>query len=136
MKIAVIGCSKLKLRGEHKAQILYSKSSLFKKSLEYCKFKNFDKIVILSAKYGILNLDELIVDYNETIRDKSKQLLLEWATNTVNKLKTFHIKEVYFFCGSSYIKPISKMLINNNFIIYEPLKGLGIGKRLQFLTIK
>lgn len=134
--MAIIGCSKLKLCGQYEAQFLYSKSVLFKKTLEYCKSQNFDKIMILSAKYGIINLDELITNYDETLKDKTESSQLNWIENVISKLKKINIKKLYFYCGNAYIRPIYKSLLKNNFIVYEPLKGLGIGKRIQYLTIK
>ena len=57
--IALIGCVKSKNKGIHKACELYN-SPLFKYQLEYAKRKT-DKIYILSAKHGVLKLDDEIL---------------------------------------------------------------------------
>lgn len=46
-------------------------SDLFKKSLEYARRLNPAKIYILSAKYGLLELDDMIEPYEITLNEMS-----------------------------------------------------------------
>ena len=86
MNIAFISCVKNKLQGEHKAKDLYV-SDFFKKSINYC-LTTHDKVCILSAKYGLLELDTIIKDYDMTLNDFSKsesfnkeEPVTEWEKN-------------------------------------------------------
>lgn len=72
--IAFISCVKTK---QNKAQDMYI-SDLFKKSLKYAK-QHADKIYILSAKYGLLKLDEIIYPYEKTLNGLSEYEKKEWA---------------------------------------------------------
>ena len=56
-KIVLISCVSKKLAVKSKAENLYS-SVLFKYNLRYAKSLNPEKIFILSAKYGLLSLDD------------------------------------------------------------------------------
>lgn len=136
MKLAIIGCSKTKFDKTCEAQYLYN-SVLFRKTLIYClRHLEYKEIVILSAKYGILDCNDIITNYNETIKEKSKLELEFWKNRVINSIFKLNIKNIDFYCGQSYIKPLNQSLLQNNFIINEPLKGLGIGQRIKYLTIK
>ena len=58
-KVVLISCVSKKLLHKSMAQDLYV-SPLFQKNLQYAKSLNSDKIFILSAKYGLLKLNEEI----------------------------------------------------------------------------
>lgn len=124
MKIAFIACSKSKKIGTMEAKLLYSAPDLFTKSYLYAK-KHYDKIFILSAKYGLLNPDDIISTYNDTLNDKSKEQKKIWALSVLDKLT----RELYFLCGNNYRQFLWE-LPNPKF---APLKNLGIGKQLKFL---
>ena len=85
-KIVLISCVKSKLNVPAQAKDLYI-SPQFKYSLKYAYKINADKIFILSAKYGLLELDQLIDPYEQTLSNqKSEQKA--WAVNVLNSLET------------------------------------------------
>ena len=130
-KIVLISCVSKKLSKESKAQDLYI-SPLFRYNLEYAKSLKPDKIFILSAKYGLLNLDEEIEPYNKTLNEMNSNEIKEWANSVLNELsKVSNIKEdeFIFLAGDKYRKYLISHM--NNYKI--PLKGLGIGKQLKYL---
>ena len=130
-KIVLISCVSKKLPNKSKAQDLYI-SPLFRYNLEYAKSLKPDKIFILSAKHGLLNLDEEIEPYNETLNEMNSNEVKEWANSVLNELsKVCDIKkdEFIFFAGDKYRKYLISHM--NNYKI--PLKGLGIGKQLKYL---
>ena len=130
-KIVLISCVSKKLSKKSKAQDLYI-SPLFQYNLKYAKSLKPDKILILSAKYGLLNLDEEIEPYNETLNGMNSNEVKEWANSVLNELsKVCDIKkdEFIFFAGDKYRKYLISHI--NNYKI--PLKGLGIGKQLKYL---
>jgi hypothetical protein len=65
-KNRIISCVKTKLDHTAKAKDLYI-SDLFRKNLAYAKKMKPDHIFILSAKYGLLGLDDRIAPYEKTL---------------------------------------------------------------------
>lgn len=133
-KIVLISCSSKKLSEKSKAKEIYS-SDLFKKNLEYAISLNPDVVYILSAKYGLLNLEEEIEPYNVTLNKMSKNARKDWARDVIKKLKEIVDLErdkIIFLAGQKYREFLISEIKN-----YEiPLKGLGIGKQLKFLKEK
>lgn len=134
MKIVLISCASKKLPEKAKATDIYI-SPLFKLNKKYAKSLNPDKIFILSAKYELLNQEEIIEPYNETLNKMSSKEIEKWAKKVLTKLrKVSNLKkdEFIFLAGEKYRKYLIPHLKN-----YEiPLKGLGIGKQLKFLKEK
>ena len=129
MNIAFISCVKNKLKGEHKAKDLYV-SDFFKKSINYCLTK-YDKVCILSAKYGLLELDTIIKDYDMTLNDFSKSEKIKWSEMVYEQMKT-NINEndnLYFYVGNNYREYLLPLLTNKCSV---PLEGMGIGQQLQY----
>ncbi|MBU1198907.1 MAG: hypothetical protein KKF46_05750 [Nanoarchaeota archaeon] len=105
-KIVLISCVSGKLPYKSKAQDLYV-SPLFKKELEYAKLLNPDKIFILSAKHGLLRLNEEIEPYNKTLNEMLSYERKEWANSVLNQLKkSTDLKndEFIFLAGNNYRK--------------------------------
>ena len=87
--IVLIACSNNKLKTKMKTQARYLyKGTEFRYSLIYAEEKiKPDKIFILSAKYGLLNLVDEIDYYNYTLNEKTKDIKKEWAKNVFESLK-------------------------------------------------
>ena len=133
-KIVLISCVSKKLSNPVKASDLYV-SSLFKKNLAYAKKINPDKIYILSAKYGLLSLDQVISPYNVTLNTMKNIEIKKWSEKVLVDLKkvaNLETDEIIFLAGIKY----RKYLIPNikNFKI--PMEGLSIGKQLRWLKAK
>jgi len=133
-KIILISCASKKLAYKSKAEDLYI-STLFRLSFAYAKKLKPDKIFILSAKYGLLNLNDEIETYNETLNNKPVGDIKIWAEKVVFKLgKIAKLQNniFIFFAGKKYREYILPYIKN-----YEiPLKGLRIGEQLKFLKEK
>jgi len=87
--IILISCVSKKLKHGAKAKDLYT-STLFKYSLAYSRKLNSDYIYILSAKHGLVALNEYIEPYNETLNEKRGHEVKEWAENVVNQMNEKH----------------------------------------------
>ena len=85
-KVVLISCASKKLHHKSKAQDLYI-SPLIQKNLQYAKLLDPDKIFILSAKYGLLRLDEEIEPYDKTLNKMRSNEVREWANSVLNQLK-------------------------------------------------
>lgn len=131
MRVALISCVKTKLdtKTPVRADELYL-SDLFKKSYEYCKL-NYDKVFILSAKYGLLNVDDEILPYEKTLNTMKKNEKEVWYNNVSYSLKNKLNKEdfIYYHCGSNYRQGLINRLDN----LYDvPLLGVSFGNQLKF----
>lgn len=130
MRVGLISCTKKKKSFSCQAQKLYLNSTLFNYALNYCR-KHYDKIYILSAKYGLVELNQKIKPYDLTLKTMKKDDRKKWAENVINKLKNKINKEdvIYFHAGKYYREYLIPLLNNQ---IKIPLKNLGIGKQLGF----
>ena len=111
------------------AQDMYI-SDLFTKSLSYAKTLN-GHIRILSAKYGVLELNDFISPYNLTLNSMSEEEKKNWANRVIQQLKAKHVdfnEKAVFLVGQNYRKYLISYFSN-----YEiPIEGLPIGKQLQW----
>lgn len=144
-RIVLISCVSRKKQHKAKAKDLY-KGALFSNSLAYGEALKPDKIFILSAKYGLLDLEKEIEPYDVTLsyvspnqRKKKPNLKVltkeeanSWGQEVINELGKFaDLKKDRFIilAGQSYVKPIHNNLTN----LDQPLKGVVQGKRLTKL---
>ncbi len=134
MKIILISCASKKLPNKAQAKYIYT-SPLFKLNLKYANSLNPDKVFILSAKHGLLGLEQEIESYNETLNEKTDEEIKLWAEKVLEDLsKEANLKqdEFIFLAGEKYRKYLIPGI--NNYKI--PLQSLGIGKQLKFLKEK
>lgn len=133
MKTAVlISCAAQKLPYKAIAQDLYI-SPLFKKSLHYARSLKPDHIFILSAKYGLVPLDQVIEPYDVTLNEMPAVEIRRWSRRVLDQLRrVIDLQEdrVIFLAGDKY----RKYLISAISIYAVPMQGLSIGRQLHFLT--
>jgi cytoplasmic iron level regulating protein YaaA (DUF328/UPF0246 family) len=130
--VVLISCVSQKLSNRAKAKELYI-STLFKKNMEYAKSLKPENIFILSAKYGLVKLEEEIDTYDETLNTKGSKEIKLWADKVIKSLSKeidLDMDRVIFLAGEKYRKYLLPSIKN-----YEiPMEGLGIGEQLKFLT--
>lgn len=130
--IVLISCVSKKLDKKSTAENIYV-SPLFKKNLTYAKSLNPNEIYILSAEHGLLKLTDEIEPYDKTLNNMSSNEIKEWSKKVVNQLNSLtDLKndEFTFLAGEKYRKYLIPELNN----VKIPMKGLKIGKQLQWLT--
>ena len=133
-KIVLISCVSKKLNHKSKAQDLYV-SPLFQKNLRYARSLNPDKIFILSAKYGLLSLTDVVEPYDKTLNKMTSNEIKEWANSVLKQLQKvsdMDKDEFTFLAGNNYRKFLLPHIKNYKI----PMFGLGIGKQLKWLTEK
>ena len=89
----------------------------------------------MSAEYGLVDLEQEIDTYNKTLNNMKIDEIKKWAENVSGQMKgkiNFNKDRIVFLAGERYRKFLAP-LFNNPEI---PLKGLGIGKQLQYLKNK
>jgi cytoplasmic iron level regulating protein YaaA (DUF328/UPF0246 family) len=107
-------------------------SPLFRSCLRYAQTLKPDGIFILSAKYGLVTLEQLLEPYNETLNTKRDNESRHWAQTVLQRLRLYIDLErdsVIFLAGERYRRHLIDHIKH-----YEiPLSGLSIGRQLQFL---
>ena len=137
MKIVLISCTKSKQNYACPARELYSKSDLFQKEYHFAKsFAN--KIYILSAKYGLVDENEILSPYNQTLCGASVQTKKDWARKVLKQMEeTFDMDsdEFVFLAGRNYTEYlVSAIKSKYDAKVALPLENVGsIGKQKQFL---
>jgi hypothetical protein len=133
-KIVLISCVSKKLDKKSKTKDLYI-SPLFKYNLLYAHSLNPDKIFILSAKYGLLDLEQEIDTYNTTLNNMKLAEIKLWAEKVLKQLElktNLKDDEFIFLAGDKYRKFLLPFIAHYTL----PLMHLGIGKQLKFLKEK
>jgi hypothetical protein len=94
---------------------------------------NPDTIYILSAKYGLLDLDAEIDPYNQTLNTMPAAEIRSWAERVLLQLRQvgdLRADHFILLAGMKYRKYLLPHMSS-----YEiPLEGLTIGKQLRFLS--
>ena len=131
--IVFIGCGSKKNNKECKAKDMYQ-GGYFTTCLDYARtLTNEDNIYILSAKYGVLHLEDIISPYNKTLNTATKQEYAEWKQMVLeqfNKLGITGNDEVTMLCGKNYYKELLTYFKNINL----PLKDFkGMGYQISFM---
>lgn len=130
-KVILISCVSKKLPHKAQAKNLYV-SPLFKMNLAFAHSLRPDKIFILSAKYGLVNLEQELEPYEQTLNKMSVHEIKKWAEKVKEQMKgkfNFENDEVIFLAGEKYRKYLLPLFRK----VSIPLKGLSIGKQLQYL---
>jgi cytoplasmic iron level regulating protein YaaA (DUF328/UPF0246 family) len=92
---------------------------LFIKSLAYAKKLKPDKIYILSSKYGLLNLDDVIEPYDVELKSMPASEVKKWATRVIQQLRNVSNLENDQFtilAGKAYrkyLEPVSNITQSN-----------------------
>ncbi len=130
-KIVLVSCVKSKLKYPAKAKDLYT-STLFQSNLRYAYQLKPDAIYILSAKYGLLDLDQMIAPYEMTLNTMTEAEKKSWSRMVLDALqKKANLESDLFviLAGMNYRKYLLPELTH-----YEiPLEGLSFGRQLEEL---
>jgi hypothetical protein len=130
-RMVLISCVSKKLPHAALARDLYV-SSLFQFCLRYAKTLKPDAIFILSAKYGLVALDQQLEPYNDTLNTKRDADIRQWAQGVLQQLRTkidLERDTVIFLAGEKYRRHLIGQIRHTEI----PLSGLTIGRQLQFL---
>ena len=129
--IILIACCKRKAKEKLPASKLYQ-GDLFCKSLAYAKGVHPNSIYILSAKYGLVGLEDEIEPYDTTLNTMPALERRDWSRRVLKALGTvadLHTDLFTILAGKRY----REGLVSHMSKVDIPLEGLGIGKQLQWL---
>ncbi|HBN83751.1 MAG TPA: hypothetical protein DDZ89_07880 [Clostridiales bacterium] len=106
MKIALVSCSSKKRAYPCAAKQMYQPSQLFSLSYQYAK-QHADRIYILSAKYGLLDEDQVIKPYDMALKDMPENRQEDWANYVLSQMRDlFDLEKDTFMilAGRDYYK--------------------------------
>lgn len=127
--VAFIQCVQQKRPGSHQAWELYT-SAYFRRSFQLASLLVGDRsrIFVLSAKYGILALDDVVESYNISLHDLSSEQQGRWRDG----IRKFVDKEVIgrkmtpvLICGDLYSRTLPGINV---------LPKSDIGFQVQFMV--
>jgi hypothetical protein len=130
--ITLVSCVGKKRFEASLAKDLYQ-SPWFFKARKYVEKKNLDWYV-LSAKYGLVNRDEILKPYEQTLNNMPAEERRSWANKVFEQI----LKElpnggqINIFAGIRYREYLVPLLENAGYEIEIPLSELGIGKQLAW----
>jgi hypothetical protein len=129
--VVCISCVKSKRSHACAAKDMYT-SPLFQGMLAYARKLQSKRIFILSAKYGLLNLDEVIEPYEKTLRNMKGPEKKAWAEDILAKLRhetDLQEDRFVFLAGMPYRENLLPHIK-----YYEvPMEGMPFGRQLQWL---
>ena len=129
--IVLLMCGNNKLPSKAKAKDLYT-SPRFQKSLEYAKtITDCYCIFILSAKYGLVRLEQELATYDKSLYEMSVNEKKEWADiviNSLNDVSDLNVDKYIFLTDDDYNEYILPHLSN----IDLPLKGIPQNEHLVY----
>lgn len=135
-KIVLLSCTKSKLDHRAPAQELYSASPMFRKTLEFGKSLNPDKMFILSAKHHLVPLNKELAPYDKTLKEMPSDEKEKWGEETVKQMKSAGLNlnkdKFIFLTGSEYLKPFKSYIPESN--METPMEGKRLGERLKWLN--
>jgi len=127
MNLGLVSCTKSKRSYPCKAYEMYSPSNLFKKAYRYAT-RRYDKVVILSAKYGLLFPNDEIEPYELTLKSVSTKERRQWSNKVFKQMKERlrlnMIKRAFFHTGKEYREYLIPQLEMIGIRCFVPLKGL------------
>lgn len=129
--VVLISCSSQKRGSKALAKHLYS-SQLFRKQLEYAQHVHPDLMFILSAEYGLLELDREIEPYDKSLKKMPAKEVRAWAERVLEDLRIradLTRDRFTLLAGDRYRRYLLDHLVHFD----APLTGLRIGEQLQRL---
>jgi len=133
--IILLMCGENKLCHKAKAKDLYT-SPRFQKSLEYAKtLTDYSNIYVLSAKHGLLGLEQEIEPYDKSIYEMSEEEKNEWTNMVVKSLSEIsNLKEdkYIFLTDNDYCASLLPFLVNYDL----PLKNIPSKAHIDFYNNK
>ena len=130
-RIVCLACVKAKRPEPAPAGDLYT-SPLFRLSLAYARTLEPDLILILSAKHGVLRLEDRVAPYNETLLSMPARERAAWANRVIEQLRDLadlDTDRFAFLAGRRY----RDGMIPHIRTWEAPMEGLGIGRQLGWL---
>lgn len=135
-RIVLVGCCAEKLSRIAPARQLY-RSALFQKATAYAGTLGCD-VYVISAAYGLIRMDDQLAPYDKSMSGMAPEQRAQWARHVAGQLDAlaaFHDTDrldVTLLAGESYAGWMP--LVSSWCTVRQPLRGMQIGQRLQWLN--
>jgi hypothetical protein len=147
MKVAFIGCSKRKMAYETRVEEMYWPSQLFRGAVKVVKSHHppYDAWFVLSAKYGLLQPDDVIDPYDLTLKKMGVNARRAWAKMVLRQIDNLRqdssvfpspITQATFYCGAAYREFLIPQLERGKVHCEVPIRGMTMGQQLKFYKEK
>jgi hypothetical protein len=142
LRIALVACAKTKLRRPARASELYA-SPLFQLTREFVEGGlAYFAWHVLSARYGLVDPDEVLEPYDLTLADLTPAERAAWGRRVGSAVVATYadaaargVDECFdVYAGAAYRRHLVPYLERAGFRVAAPLAGLPIGRQLAWLT--
>ena len=131
--IVLVGCSGSKAAQPARAAELFT-GAAFRKARDLA-IRSGKPWYVISAKFGLLHPDELVAPYDVYLPKQSPRYRSAWAQWVVAQLGERHPLQdavIEAHAGSAYCDPLIHPLTEAGATLFQPLAGLGLGRRLAW----
>jgi hypothetical protein len=133
-RVALISCGKNKLEHAAPARQLYT-GTQFRLALQVASCL-FGEVLVLSAKYGLVGLEDVLEPYELSMRDVAPEEREPWGRNVVAALQARYpgeLLELHAFASAPYVEPL-RAALPFGWELVDPMQGLEQGYRLGYLS--
>jgi hypothetical protein len=118
-----------------KARDLYT-SPLYRGRRAFVE-KTCDRWFILSALHGLVDPDDVVAPYDQTLADAKEEERRAWSIDVVNdlerKLGDLSGLEFQVHAGAHYLgHGLEAELLKRDAVVHNPVEGLSLGRQLAF----
>ena len=136
MRICIIGCGSPKAAGRQLARALYT-GPLFTDALGWAEVQGFDLILILSAYYGLLDLEREVEPYDLVLAElaEPRRLALGAHVRHVLRFRAEGPADLTILAGAPYAE-LLRPLAGEGWTLREPLAGFTQGARRSWFAAR
>ena len=133
-ELILIGCVKSKLERPAAAKELYT-SRLFRGARCWAERRG-SRWMILSALHGLVGPEDTIAPYEATLLTMGQAERRKWGARVMAQLDLAGkgVETIIFLAGAAYRTPIESAIEAAGTKTWAPLKGLGLGRQLQWFA--
>ena len=131
--LCLVSCVAKKLSRSVPAKDLYT-SDLFRKMRTLVEIQGWPWF-ILSAKYGLVDPEQVIAPYEKTLNTMGVAERRDWAERCLGALEPHlaGVQSVVFLAGAKYREVLVPVLLDRGIEVRVPMARLPIGKQLAWL---
>lgn len=132
-KVYLISCVSKKCSGPAPAKELYL-SEWFKKARRFVEHAGCPWFV-LSAEYGLVSPDQVLVPYDKTLNTMPISERRKWAEKVMTQIEEVvpQLELAVVLAGKRYREFLTGHLQRRNVAVDVPMEGLKIGEQLRWL---